>query len=62
MMLTGEIQSIQPSSTQQTERVIRFYRLIHSSGELVFKNLTDACAAMRERPGARVFAGFYRKG
>ena len=33
------------------------YRLIHSSGEQRFDNRAEACAAMRQRPGARVFFG-----
>lgn len=44
----------EPNSARPRERPT-FYRLVHSSGELSFDEPEKACAAMRLRPGAKVF-------
>lgn len=33
----------------------QFFRLVHSSGELTFRDRNKACAALRQRPGAKLF-------
>ena len=37
------------------DRVLPLYRIIHSSGEILVRNLRQACQLGSERPGARIF-------
>jgi len=60
MKLNAENAETQASATHnggRTDDRCRSYRLVHSSGEQTFQDLTTACAALRQHPGARLFVG-----